>query len=231
MRVRYEAAIFDLFGTLVPSFFSRSYAENLRDMASILSVPYGEFERAWTDTYEQRAIGEFPTIAENLRHILAELGLSVDEEKIEEAVRKRDVFIRQALVPRPEAVEVLTEIRARGLKTGLISDCSPEVPLLWGETMLAPLFDAAVFSPQARTRKPDPRIYLLVCDKLAVAPDRCIYTGDGGNNELSGASQVGMSAVLIRVPGEDTDDAYRHEASEWKGPWISGLMGILEFIG
>jgi putative hydrolase of the HAD superfamily len=231
MSVRYEAVIFDLFGTLVPTFFSRSYAESLREIAGVLSAPYEDFERAWTDTYEQRSTGDFPTIAENLQHILAELGLPVDRGRIAEAERLRHEFIRQALIPRPEATGVLTEIRARGLKTGLISDCSPDVPLLWGGTTLAPLLDAVVFSAVARTRKPDPRMYFLACEKLAVAPDRCVYVGDGGNNELAGASGVGMSAVLIRVPGEDTPEAYRHEAMEWNGPWIPGLRDILEFLG
>jgi len=65
------------------------------------------------------------------------------------------------MYPRPEAVEVLLQLKTAGLKTGLISDCSGEGPELWKRTALAPLFDATIFSCQVNMHKPDPRIYQL----------------------------------------------------------------------
>jgi len=52
--------------------------------------------------------------------------------------------------------------------------------------------------------------------------------GDGSCHELTGASQVGMHPVLIRVPYEDTHDAHRIDAEEWNGPTISAVGEILE---
>jgi hypothetical protein len=54
--------------------------------------------------------------------------------------------------------------------------------------------------------------------------------GDGSSRELTGASQVGMHPVLIRVPYEDTYDAYRFDPEEWQGATISALKDILTLV-
>ena len=117
-----------------------------------------------------------------------------------------------------------------GYKTALISDCSAETPESWTDTPLESLMDVTAFSCVAGIKKPDPRIYHLACERLGVNPQDCIYVGDGSSRELTGASQVGMHAVLISVAYEevfDSYDAYRREARDWKGPVISALSDVL----
>ena len=74
----------------------------------------------------------------------------------------------------------------------MLSDSSPDVPPLYAETPLAEWVDASVFSCLVRLKKPDPDIYELVCKYLRVSPNQCVYVGDGGSRELSGAQAVGM---------------------------------------
>ncbi len=62
------------------------------------------------------------------------------------------------------------------------------------------LFDAVIESSKVGVRKPDPRIYQMMCELLAVAPADCIYLDDLGIN-CKPASQLGMTA--IKVQGED----------------------------
>ncbi|MEO0248325.1 MAG: HAD-IA family hydrolase [candidate division WOR-3 bacterium] len=230
MQVRHEAAIFDLFGTLVSGFWE-GHDDHLREVADTLGLPREDFIQAWTGTCGERLVGTIPTIADNLRIILERLGLSPDEERIARAVRVREDFVRSRLIPRPDAAPTLEQLRSRGLSLGLMSDCSPEVPLLWPELSISGYFDCAVFSPVVRVRKPDPRMYLLTCDRLGVNPEACLYIGDGGNNELSGARSLGMTAILISTPCEGTPDPFTSEARNWDGPRITGLMGILDFLG
>ncbi len=115
-------------------------------------------------------------------------------------------------------------MKAAGLKTALISDCTGEIPYIWGSTPFAPLFDVTVFSCIAGIKKPDPRIYRLATDELGVAPEDCLYIGDGSSRELTGARAVGMHPVLIRVPDE-SDDAHRIDAESrtWRGAVINSL--------
>jgi putative hydrolase of the HAD superfamily len=116
------------------------------------------------------------------------------------------------------------------MKVGVISDCSEEVVAAWPDTPLAPLVHEAVLSAAVGRKKPDPAIYELACERLGVAPGRCLYVGDGGSRELSGAAAVGMEAVLLRVPEDGGDDAFRRDAEEWEGGRVSALAEVLEMV-
>jgi putative hydrolase of the HAD superfamily len=92
------------------------------------------------------------------------------------------------------------------------------------------LIDAVVFSVDAGMLKPDPRIYRFACDRLRVAPERCLYVGDGSSTELTGACRVGMSAVLICVPYEQEQIMQREEVQRWQGPVIRHLAEVPNFL-
>jgi putative hydrolase of the HAD superfamily len=92
---------------------------------------------------------------------------------------------------------------------------------------LASLVDVAVFSCLVGVTKPDPYIYQIATEKLDVQPQRCLYVADGMSQELVTASNLGMHAVQIFVPGEDEYDLYREE---WHGPVISSLREILTLL-
>lgn len=61
------------------------------------------------------------------------------------------------------------------------------------------LFDAIIESSKAGVRKPDPAIYLMMCETLDVDPHDCVYLDDLGIN-CKPAAQLGMKA--IKVNGE-----------------------------
>jgi putative hydrolase of the HAD superfamily len=62
------------------------------------------------------------------------------------------------------------------------------------------LFDHVIESSKAGVRKPDPRIYQMMCDALSVAPTQCVYLDDLGIN-LKPARDMGM--MTIKVVSED----------------------------
>ncbi len=92
---------------------------------------------------------------------------------------------------------------------------------------MAHLVDVAILSCEVGLWKPDPRIYQMVCDRLAVLPDECLYVGDGGSMELTGALAVGMDAVLIRAPY----DTVNGDREEWQGTRISSLNEVVSLVG
>lgn len=57
-------------------------------------------------------------------------------------------------------------------------------------------FAHVIESSKAGVRKPDPRIYLMMCEKLGVEPADCIYLDDLGIN-CKPASQLGMHAIKV----------------------------------
>lgn len=59
-----------------------------------------------------------------------------------------------------------------------------------------PLFDAIIESSKAGVRKPDPKIYLMMCETLSVAPANCVYLDDLGIN-CKPAAGLGMAAIKV----------------------------------
>jgi len=230
--MKYQAVIFDLFGTLVDVFSRREYESTLAEMASVLTVPFDAFKRLWYETAYERNVGIIPLVEANIEYICKKLGVNMDDEKINLATRVRYEFVANTMKPRQDAVDVLSQLRSQGLKIGLISNCSPETPIIWEGTPFPPLFDATLFSSSAGSKKPAPRIYQLAVEQLAVEPENCLYIGDGDNQELAGASQVGMYPVLIRAAYEDSTDVLRDNADveEWDGPVISSLKEVLTLV-
>lgn len=105
-------------------------------------------------------------------------------------------------------VTAIDRLIAAGLKTGCITN---NVPTGTGPGMAASAekaaainaimarFDHVIESSKAGIRKPDPAIYAMMCDAIAVAPQQCVYLDDLGIN-CKPAAMMGMTA--IKVTGE-----------------------------
>jgi putative hydrolase of the HAD superfamily len=229
--VTLRAVIFDFFGTLVPNFTLSAHKNALREMASALGAPFEQFEEHWLATFTQRATGVFPTVRSNIEAVCSVLDVAPEERQYDAAIRIRYAFERRSVLPRHSALPVLQALRALGLRTGLISDCSAELPEIWQETPFATLFDSTIFSTHVKVRKPNPEIYFASCRSLGVVPAQCLYVGDGGSQELTGARAVGMRPVLLSVREEQGNaDTHRIDGEEWTGPRIAELNELLVIV-
>ena len=227
--MKFKAVIFDLFGTLVDNFSYQEHRDMLSDMAFALSIPPEDFIRLWIETFNERVTGKFATPESNLIYICDKIGVSPEAGQIEWAIEIRREFTRSSLTPRSDARDTILKLKEMGLKIGLVSDCTYEVPTLWDKSAFLDLIDVPIFSCVAGIKKPDPRIYELALDGLGVTPKESLYIGDGSSHELSGARKVGMHPVLIQVPYED-ETAYKVDPEEWKGSKIGALKEILEIV-
>jgi len=230
--MKYEAIIFDLFGTLVDKLSLREHKKLLEQMASIISAPPGDFVQLWFDTFDERGLGIFQSLETNIEYICQKLELRPINTKITLASQINIQYTARSMKPCLYATELLAHLKSEGLKTGLITNCGAEVPKIVNDMPIATLLDVVVFSSLESVQKPDPRIYQLTAERLLVKPGDCLYIGDGDANELTGALQVGMHPVLIRNPDEDRTDVHRvdFEADEWNGPVISSLKEVLNLI-
>jgi putative hydrolase of the HAD superfamily len=218
-----RAVVFDLWDTIVDFDVDASEALNRR-IAQRLEVPYDRFVDVWysVESFRNRNIGPiaacFTAACEALRV----------EADVDEIVGWRLELTRRSLVPRDGLLQTLAALRERGLRIGLISNCSEEVADVWADTSFARFFDDAVFSATARLAKPDPAIYRLAAERLGVEPQECLFVGDGANDELRGARDVGMTPVLIHLDGKEP---YWDEVREWDGLRITSLPQVLELVG
>jgi putative hydrolase of the HAD superfamily len=102
---------------------------------------------------------------------------------------------------RPEMIEALRRIKAK-FKTGCITNNVPanmtgsnEGRTLYAKEVMA-LFDHVIESAKTGIRKPDPRIYEMMCEALSVKPEACIYLDDLGVN-LKPARAMGMATIKV----------------------------------
>ncbi len=123
-------------------------------------------------------------------------GLTVD-------ARRLMAMMAEATVPRPRMLEAVRRLRGHGFRTAALTNN-------WvreGGRIGAPLrehFDVFVESSMVGLRKPDPRIYELVCRVLRVAPARTAFLDDIGRN-LKPARALGMATIKV----DDADQALR----------------------
>lgn len=215
--MKYRAVIFDLWQTLVP--WDQEGANRFYDrMADTVGAERGHFREVWLAGRPSREKGP---MVDHLRNLFVELGVEGDADEL---IQLRREWTRSSLVPRPDALETLVELRRRGHLLGLISVCSEEVSHLWEETPFGGMLDVTVFSCDVGVSKPDPRIYEIACERLGVEPTECLFVGDGANDELPGAERVGMGALQLKAPGE----RLTREGEAWRGPSVERLSDVLE---
>ena len=218
-----RAVVFDLWNTLAvwPEELSQDFRQR---WSSRIGRSLDEIDAAWyhSGAYELRESGP---IAVALRSVCD--ALSVDEVDIDELVRWRVEVARKAVVPDDGVVETLSELRERGFRVGLISNCTEDVALVWPDSRFASLFDAAILSAIAGCMKPDRRIYERAVAELRVDPSECLFVGDGANDELRGAYDVGMTPVLIHREGMEP---HWDNLRDWDGLRITSIPQVLELV-
>jgi putative hydrolase of the HAD superfamily len=222
MTVR--AVLFDYFGTLTPTVLAMVTAEEQAALGAALGVDPDRLEAAWRTSFVERSTGRTGDLRATLGMLAERVGGAPSEAGLTEAVRIRASAYRRSAWPRPDAPHVLGTLRSRGLRLAVVSDCSDELVAIWPELPVASSVDATVFSSVVGRRKPDPVMYRLACERLDVAPEECVYVGDGGSGELTGAAAQGMRAVLLA--DEDWSVGHRYDADDWHGESVRSLADV-----
>jgi putative hydrolase of the HAD superfamily len=96
-------------------------------------------------------------------------------------------------------VHKLHELKARGLKLGLLTNNVKEFGEHWRATFPIDVFDDVVDSSHVGMRKPERAIYELTCERLAIAPHEGVFVDDNLDN-IAAARDYGLEVVHF---GED----------------------------
>ena len=219
-----QAVIFDMYETLVTQFCSPLYYGT--QIAEDLGLRPEEFLPGWRATEEARATGRL-TFEDAMTDLLQHHDRSGHHRRV---VEKRIAIQADCFRHLHPGIEpMLTALRERGIQIGLITNCFSEEATLIRESGLFPYFDAHCLSWEEGVRKPDPAIYRTCLRKLGIAPENCLYVGDGGSFELETARSLGMQAVQATW--------YRQAAFEHKQaalrpdfPQVSDPMEVLDFL-
>lgn len=178
-----RAAIFDVGGVL----FDDSIAPKMAELARKYSLDTAELDRARRAHRPKADLGEISE-GEFWELVLADSGVRPSED---------DCDVSAYLRPRPESLGLVRECRRGGLKTAILSNDSRELARLRQEACGArELFDVIVVSADHGIAKPDRRIFDLVLNALAFAPEVCLFIDDTPRN-IEAARRYGLQAHLF----------------------------------
>ncbi len=174
----------------------------LTDFAAFTTEFRNRTESAWQASRDS-------LIAPNVAAILAETAQaagvpkeSIDPARLLQAYRWKQI---EGTVTFPEVVATLTELRAAGLRFGIVTNAYQ--PMALRDLELETL-GLAGFFPECRVSaadhgylKPHPSIFQAALDCLGTTPDESVFVGDDLNADVVGAQQSGLFAVYRRSRG------------------------------
>ncbi len=98
----------------------------------------------------------------------------------------------------PGAAEYVGFVRSRGIRTA-IGSASKNTPLILDRLGIAPLFDVVIDGSKTSRTKPDPQVFQLAAQALAIEPRNCFVFEDAAAG-VEAARRAGMGAVGIGSP-------------------------------
>ena len=196
---------FDVFGTVVDwrSGVAAEIAAIAKERQLTLDTP--AFADRWRSKYlpylSRVRSGEMPwqvldgVHRASLRELINELSL----QSLTEADLDRLVFAWHHLPPWPDAVGGMSRLRSRYVLTTLSNGGMAHLVDLNRAAHLP--FDCVLSVELVRTYKPDPRVYRLVPDLLAVRPEESMMVASH-SYDLAAAAGQGMRTAFVRRPQE-----------------------------
>ncbi len=192
------ACVFDAYGTLFDVHAPlRRLADTLGERAPALSETWRvrQLQYTWLRSLMGRYADFWQVTGDALDHAMAAHGIA------DLGVRARLMEMYLRLDAYPDAPACLAAVRARRVKTAILSNGAP--------TMLAAAVDHAglrgsldqVLSVDPlQVYKPDPRTYRLACDRLGLPAARIAFVSANGW-DIAGAASFGLKAVWLNRTG------------------------------
>jgi len=201
------ACVFDAYGTL----FDVAAAANrcrdaLGDKADELSAVWRvrQLEYTWLRSLMKEYVEFWQVTGDGLDYAMATLGIEDD------ALRERLMDIYMILDAYPEVKDVLTSIKASGIKTAILSNGTPKMlSAAVGNAGIEDVLDDTFSVESVGIYKPDPSVYQMAVDGLGVEAGRICFMSSNAW-DAAAAANFGFRVVWVnrfgqpqeRIPGD-----------------------------
>jgi putative hydrolase of the HAD superfamily len=201
-----DAVLLDLYDTLV-----RTHWGQLSErITAELDIDKADLFRAYELTRAARGVGTYGSVRGDMTAIVEAVGVDPDAELIERLLAMERQFSETGVELWEDSLPVVRELRARGAKTALISNCSHSTRPIVDRLEIDAEFDAILLSFEVGMHKPDPAIYREALRRLGdVSPDRAVFVDDQPAY-CDGAAVLGIETFLIDRSGDGTPDLNGH---------------------
>jgi HAD superfamily hydrolase (TIGR01509 family) len=109
--------------------------------------------------------------------------------------------------PYPDTVAALRRLRDAGIPVAVVSNIAWDIRDVFRRHGAFELVDEFVLSYVEGSMKPDPKIFLVACQRIGVAPQDALMVGDNAQAD-GGAAEIGArTAIIDAVPTADRPDA------------------------
>jgi 2-haloacid dehalogenase len=219
-----RACVFDAYGTLfdVHSAVGRLRPEvgpKADDLSQLWRTK--QLEYSWLRALMGRHTDFWQVTSDALDYALARLAL--EREPLHDLLM--DAYLQ--LSAYPEVPATLRRLHAAGLKLAILSNGEPRMlAAAVGNAGLAELLDAVLSVEEVGVYKPDPRVYQLAVDHLAVRADQIAFQSSNAW-DVNGAATFGLRPVWINrvgAPAERLPGKAEHELGDLSG--LPALLGV-----
>jgi putative hydrolase of the HAD superfamily len=189
--VTVSACLVDVYDTILNSDFTA----RVRALTAFAGVDAGRWLQEWGKTGDERGRGEL-NMADSFARTLLACGIEPAPGLVRELVRRDAELLLHSTSVYDDTAEFFAALRARRIRSALVSNCSETTRPLLEQLGLTPLADAVILSFEVGSLKPSPEIYLSALDELGVAPADAVMIDDQARF-CAGAQAVGASAIQI----------------------------------
>ena len=198
-----DAVIFDWGGTLTPwhdidlvapwTAYARVYDSSDHGLAERLAAAEVSL---WREQQASRGANGTGT----LDHVFASCGVDTSQARHGTALATYLGAWDPHTLADPDARPLLEGLRLAGIRVGVLSNT------LWprwhheavfSRDGLAPFIDAAVYSSEIPVAKPHADAFRAAIEAVGAVPERAVFVGDRPWDDVHGAQQAGMRAILI----------------------------------
>jgi len=198
-----DACVFDAYGTL---FDTGSAAARCKEALGADWTTVSELwrrkqlEYSWLRSLMGRHADFWHVTGESLDYALA-------------VAKRSDPVLRAMLMqqylsldPYPETEETLRRLKAKGMKTAVLSNGTPTMlTAAVNSSGLSALIDASLSVEAVGVYKPHPSVYQVAVDKLGVAAARVCFLSSNGW-DAAGAAAFGFRVVWVNRNGAPTEN-------------------------
>jgi len=189
-----SAYVFDAYGTLLDVHSATGrHTARLGDAAAAFSHTWRtkQLEYSWVSSLMQRYRDFWALTEDALDFAMARHGI------VDPALRADLLSAYETLDAYPEVRATLAGLRAKGMRTAILSNGSPAMLASAVRAAgLADLLDATLSVDTLRVFKPDPRVYAMVGQHLAV-PDGTVSFQSSNAWDIAGADAYGFRTVWV----------------------------------
>jgi putative hydrolase of the HAD superfamily len=192
---RIDACLLDAYDTILTCDFTAHRSE----LPALAGITADAMEKEFIRISPALSIGQL-SMAEGFSQILRACGIEPQPDLVRELVEKDFELLLASARLFDDVIPFLAELRSRGIKTAIVSNCDEKTRDLLAGLGVAAYADALVLSCEVGAAKPSARIFEHALDQLGMAADAALFVDDNAGYCV-GAAGLGLTAVQI-IRGE-----------------------------